>query len=97
MPDLLIRGKGNGNLPMGNFRMAEKIFRHGHNLSDTCFIIGAEKCGTVCYDQLFTRISRELGELLHAHENLLLLIEADILAVIICYASGLHIFSGKCR
>lgn len=52
--DLLVRRKSNANLAVRDLRVAQEIFCHRHDLRHACLIVGAQKRGSVGYDQILT-------------------------------------------
>ena len=52
--DLLVRRKSNADLAMRDLRVAQEIFCHRHDLRHTRLIVGAQKRGSVGYNQILT-------------------------------------------
>ena len=52
--DLLVRRKSNADLAVRDLRVAQEIFCHRHDLRHACLVVGAQKRGSVSYDQILT-------------------------------------------
>ena len=63
----LIRRKSDLYRAVRNFRMSQKRFRHGHDLSDTRLVVRAQKRGSVGGDQVFSHIFFQIREQLRRH------------------------------
>ena len=96
-PHFLVRGKTNPYLSMGDFWVCQQVFRHCHNFCNSRFVIRPQKGGTVCDDQPFPLIRRQLRKIRHFHHYLLFLIEQDIPALVIFYNPGLYPIPCHCR
>ncbi|MNI47711.1 hypothetical protein D3C73_1022430 [compost metagenome] len=97
--DFLIRGEGDADFAVFDLRMGQQIGHSGHDLGDPGLVVRSKQCGAVCGNERMPLILSQLREAARGQDDIQLLVQHNVLAVIVLDNLRFDVGSGKvsCR